>query len=106
MVAISVSHNLRILLLGNTGQVGWELHRSLLPLGAVTAIDYPQIDLANPDNTRQWVRDGQPNIIINAAAYTDVDKAESQPDLAYAVNATAPGILAEEAKKLGAALVH
>ena len=102
----SVSHNLRILLIGKNGQVGWELHRSLLTLGEITAIDYPEIDLARPDNVRQWVRDVQPNIIINAAAYTDVDKAESQPDLAYAINGTAPGILAEEAKKLGAALVH
>ena len=102
----SVSHNLRILLIGKNGQVGWELHRSLLTLGEITAIDYPEIDLANPDNTRQWVRDVRPNIIINAAAYTDVDKAESEPDLAYAINGTAPGILAEEAKRLGAALIH
>ena len=97
---------MNILLIGNNGQVGWELNRSLLTLGEITAIDYPEIDLANPDNTRQWVRDVQPNVIINAAAYTDVDKAETEPELAYAVNGTAPGILAEEAQKLGAALVH
>jgi len=97
---------MRILLIGKNGQVGWELHRSLLTLGEIIAVDYPDIDLADADKIRQWVRDVQPDVIVNAAAYTDVDKAESEPDLAYAVNGTAPGILAEEAKKLGATLVH
>jgi dTDP-4-dehydrorhamnose reductase len=96
----------KILLLGNTGQLGWELHRSLLTLGEITALDYPQIDMANPDNIIQTVRAAEPDIIINATAYTDVDKAETERDLAMAINGTGPGILAEEAKKRGAALIH
>jgi dTDP-4-dehydrorhamnose reductase len=96
----------KILLLGNTGQLGWELHRSLLTLGEITALDYPQIDMANPDNIIQAVRTAQPDIIINATAYTDVDKAETERDLAMAINGTGPGILAEEAKQRGAALIH
>ena len=105
-IVVRSQKNMNILLIGKNGQVGWELHRSLLTLGAVTAIDYPEFDLARPDNARQWMRDVQPDVIINAAAYTDVDKAENEPDLAFAINAIAPGVLAEEAKKLGAALVH
>jgi dTDP-4-dehydrorhamnose reductase len=96
----------KILLLGNTGQLGWELHRSLLTLGEVTALDYPQIDMSDPDSIRQTVRSAKPDIIVNATAYTDVDKAESEPDLAMAINGTGPGILAEEAKQRGAALIH
>ena len=96
----------KILLLGNTGQVGWELNRTLLTLGELTALDYPQIDMADPDNIRRVVRDSQPDIIVNATAYTNVDKAESEPDLAMAINGVGPGVLAEEAKRLGAALIH
>jgi dTDP-4-dehydrorhamnose reductase len=96
----------KILLLGNTGQLGWELHRSLLTLGEITALDYPQIDMADPDNIIQTVRAAEPDIIINATAYTDVDKAETERDLAMAINGTGPGILAEEAKQRGAALIH
>ena len=96
----------KILLLGNTGQVGWELNRTLLSLGELTALDYPQIDMADPDGIRLVVKDAQPDIIVNATAYTNVDKAESEPDLAMAINGIGPGILAEEAKRLGAALVH
>ena len=96
----------KILLLGNTGQVGWELNRTLLSLGELTALDYPQIDMADPDSIRLVVKDAQPDIIINATAYTNVDKAESEPDLAMAINGIGPGILAEEAKRLGAALIH
>jgi dTDP-4-dehydrorhamnose reductase len=96
----------KILLLGNTGQLGWELHRTLITLGEVTALDYPLIDMADPDNIRQTVRDTEPNTIVNATAYTNVDKAESEPDLAMDINGTGPGILAEEAKKRGAALIH
>jgi dTDP-4-dehydrorhamnose reductase len=96
----------KILLLGNTGQVGWELHRSLLTLGELVALDFPAIDMANPDSIRSVVREHQPNLIINATAYTDVDKAESEPDLAMAINGTGPGILAEEAKRLNSALIH
>ena len=97
---------MKILLLGNTGQVGWELHRCLLPLGDITALDYPTIDMSDPDIIRQVVHQTKPNLIINATAYTNVDQAESEPELALAINGTGPGILAQEAKQLGAALIH
>lgn len=97
---------MKILLIGNTGQVGWELQRTLASLGSVTAIDYPAINLTDMDNTRDWVRRTRPNVIVNAAAYTAVDKAETDLATAHAINATAPGVLAEEAKVLGAALIH
>ncbi|GAB4578733.1 MAG: dTDP-4-dehydrorhamnose reductase [Anaerolineales bacterium] len=97
---------MKILLIGNTGQVGWELQRTLAPLGSLTAIDYPDINLTDMDNTRAWVRRVQPNVIVNAAAYTAVDKAESDLATAHAINATAAGVLAEEAKTLGAAMIH
>lgn len=97
---------MKLLLIGNTGQVGWELQRTLASLGDVTAIDYPTINLTDMDNTRDWVRRTRPDVIINAAAYTAVDKAESDLATAHAINATAPGVLAEEAKALGAALIH
>ncbi len=97
---------MKILLLGNTGQVGWELHRTLHTLGELTAVDYPQINLGDPTNIRYVVQTAQPDIIINATAYTDVDNAESQPELALAVNGSGVGILAEETKKCGAALIH
>ena len=96
----------RILLIGKIGQVGWELRRTLAPMARVTCVDFPEIDLTNADSIRRWVRDSRPNIVINAAAYTAVDKAESEPDKAMKINGVAPGILAEEAKKLGAVLVH
>lgn len=97
---------MKILLLGNTGQLGWELNRSLLTLGDLVALDYPQIDMADPDNIRTIVRQHEPNLIVNATAYTNVDKAESKPDLAMAINGKGPGILAEEAKRFGGALIH
>jgi len=96
----------RILLLGKTGQVGWELERTLAPLGEVLALDLPEIDLADADGVRRLVRDTRPEIIVNAAAYTAVDRAETEPGLAMAVNGIAPGILAEEAKALRACLIH
>lgn len=95
-----------ILLIGKNGQVGWELCRTLATVGNVRAVDFPEIDLANAESIRKVVRDVAPKLIVNAAAYTAVDKAESEPDKAMAINGTAPGILAEEAKKLGAALIH
>lgn len=95
-----------ILLTGKTGQVGWELRRSLASLGQVIALDHNGMDLANPDAVVNMIRETRPNIIVNAAAYTAVDKAEAEPDLAMAVNGLAPGIMAEEAKKLNATLVH
>lgn len=100
------TNHMKILLLGNTGQVGWELNRTLLTLGELTALDYPQIDMADPDSIRTLVQEIQPQIIVNATAYTNVDKAESEPKLAMAINSTGPGILAQEAKKIGAALIH
>jgi dTDP-4-dehydrorhamnose reductase len=97
---------MRLLLLGKFGQLGWELHRALSPLGEVIALDYPEIDLSQPDQIRPLVRQAQPAVIVNATAYTAVDRAESEPELTRAINALAPGILAEEARRLGAALVH
>ncbi|MGE5224771.1 MAG: dTDP-4-dehydrorhamnose reductase [Omnitrophica WOR_2 bacterium] len=97
---------MEILLIGKVGQVGWELLRTLAPLGNVTAVDYPGINLADEASTRWLVKETQPQVIVNAAAYTNVDKAESEPELAYAINGTAPGILADEARASGAALIH
>ena len=96
----------RILVTGRTGQIGWELQGALAPLGTVIALDRRAMDLASPDSIRRAIRDAEPEIIVNAAAYTEVDKAESEPDLAMKVNGVAPGIMAEEAKRLGAILVH
>ena len=95
-----------ILLLGKDGQVGWQLQRSLAPLGVVTALGRSECDLADPDSVRRAVRNHAPALIVNAAAYTAVDKAESEPELAQAINAIAPGVLAEEARRSGALLVH
>jgi dTDP-4-dehydrorhamnose reductase len=96
----------RILLIGKIGQVGWELRRTLAPMAQLRCVDLPEIDLTRNDSIRQWVRDSRPDIVINAAAYTAVDKAESEPDKAMQINGVAPGVLAEEAKKVGALLVH
>lgn len=95
-----------ILLFGCDGQVGWQLQRSLSPLGTVTALDRTQCDLADPAAIRAAIATVNPRIIVNAAAYTAVDRAESEPELARAINATAPTVMAEEAKALGALLVH
>lgn len=97
---------MKILLLGNTGQLGWELNRTLLPLGELVALDFPQINMADPESIRSIVRAHKPALIINATAYTDVDKAESEVNLATAINAKGPGVLAKEANRLNAALVH
>jgi dTDP-4-dehydrorhamnose reductase len=96
----------RILLTGRNGQVGWELARTLTFLGEVVAFDRASLDLAVPDRIASAVRAVQPEVVINAAAYTSVDRAESEPDRAYAVNATAVGILADEAKRAGALFIH
>ena len=96
----------RILLIGKIGQVGWELRRTLAPLARVTCVDFPEIDLTSGDSICRWVLETGPNIILNAAAYTAVDKAESEPDKAMQINGVAPGILAEQARKAGALLVH
>jgi len=97
---------MKILLLGNTGQLGWELNRTLLTLGELTALDYPQVNMADVNSICSVVREQRPHIIVNATAYTDVEKAEQEPALAEAINAEGPGILAEEALRLGAALIH
>jgi dTDP-4-dehydrorhamnose reductase len=96
----------RILLTGKTGQVGWELQRALAPLGNLMALGRSDMNLTDPDSIRAAIRGAKPGIIVNAAGYTTVDKAESEPDLVMQVNAVAPGILAEEAKRAGALLVH
>lgn len=96
----------RLLVTGRTGQIGWELQGALAPLGTVIALDRSAMDVASPDSIRRAIRDAKPEIIVNAAAYTHVDRAESEPDLAMKVNGVAPGIMAEEAKRLGAILVH
>ena len=97
---------MRILLTGRNGQVGWELERKLAPLGEVIATDRATLDLADPDAIRRVVRETKPDVIVNAAAYTAVDKAESEQELAMRINGFAPGVLAEEAKRLGALLLH
>ena len=96
----------RILLTGANGQVGWELQRTLSCLGEVIALDSQALNLGDAAAIRRKVREIAPQMMVNSAAYTAVDKAESEADLARAVNATAPGILAEEAASLGALLVH
>ncbi len=97
---------MKILLLGKDGQVGWQLQRSLAPHGEVVACGRSECDLSDTDRIRSVVRAVRPSIIVNATAYTAVDKAESEPELAYRVNAEAPGLLAEEARALDALLVH
>jgi len=96
----------RILLTGRNGQVGFELQRALAPLGEVTAVGTTDCDLADTDAIRALVQRVQPQLIVNPAAYTAVDKAESEVDRARAINAIAPGVLGEEAAKLGAAVIH
>jgi len=101
----------KILLLGKNGQVGWELQRALAPLGEVVALDrhspgHLRADFAEPESLAAVVRAVAPHIIVNAAAHTAVDKAESEPALARAVNAAAPAVLAREAHALGAWLLH
>ncbi|MBK9308878.1 MAG: dTDP-4-dehydrorhamnose reductase [Nitrospira sp.] len=97
---------MRILLTGKHGQVGSELQRTLAPLGEVVAVDCAECDLADASALCELVRSVKPDLIVNSAAYTAVDKAESEPKLAYAVNAVAPAVLGEEAAKRGAWVVH
>ncbi|MBI5918761.1 MAG: dTDP-4-dehydrorhamnose reductase [Nitrosomonadales bacterium] len=96
----------KILVTGVKGQVGWELARTLAPLGQVIAVDMAELDISNADAIRRYVRELKPDLIVNPAAYTAVDKAESEPAMAMAVNGIAPGVFAEEAKRLGVWLVH
>lgn len=97
---------MKILLTGRSGQVGYELERSLQGLGEIVAVDRARMDLANLEQVREVIRSVRPKLIVNPAAYTAVDLAESEPELAMRVNAEAPAVMAEEAKKLGAALIH
>ncbi|GAC1491226.1 MAG: dTDP-4-dehydrorhamnose reductase [Chamaesiphon sp.] len=103
---------MKIILIGITGQVGWELQRTLMTLGQVIPVGRHvsnaalRVDLAQPDTIRRTLREVKPHLIVNAAAYTAVDKAESEPELAMAINGTAPGLMAEEAKRLGAGMIH
>lgn len=97
---------MKILLTGKNGQLGFELQRSLAPLGDIYAVDVEDCNLADPDALRALVRGVRPDLIVNPAAYTGVDRAESEPELARAINAVAPGILGEEAKKLDAWVIH
>ncbi len=102
---------MKILLLGKNGQVGWELQRSLSLLGDLVACDFDspgdmKADFSQPESLAPLVRRERPDVIVNAAAHTAVDKAESEPELAQALNATAPGVLAREAATLGAWLLH
>lgn len=101
---------MKILLFGKNGQVGWELQRSLAPLGELIALSSGSSDfcgdLANPSGVKQTIRKIKPDIIVNAAAYTSVDKAESEVEHAHILNAQAPSVLAQEARELNACLVH
>lgn len=95
-----------LLVTGSNGQVGFELRRSLAPLGNVIALDRAACDLSRPDELRRLVRQYRPDVIVNSGAYTAVDKAEADAQTAFAVNATAAGVLAEEARALDSLLVH
>ncbi len=97
---------MKVLLLGKGGQVGWELQRALAPLGTVVAHDLDTADFSKPDAVAALVRDLRPDVVVNAAAHTAVDKAESEPDLARLINATTPAAIAQELAKTGGCLVH
>lgn len=97
---------MRILLTGKNGQVGFELQRALAPLGEVVAVDQQECDLSNPEAIRKLVAEVAPQVIVNPAAYTAVDKAEAEPALAQAINGAAPGVFGEEAARLGALVIH
>lgn len=97
---------MKILLTGRTGQLGCELARTLAPLGELDVLGREELDLAEPEGIAAVVRAATPAVIVNAAAYTAVDRAESEQDAAFAINARAPGVLAAEAKRIGALLIH
>lgn len=97
---------MNILIIGKTGQVSWELQRIMGVLGTVQCAGRPELDLADRDSVRQVIREVAPDLLINAAAYTAVDQAESEPEMAMKINGESPGIMAEEMKHLGGLMVH
>ena len=97
---------MKILLIGCNGQLGWELQRACMTLGQVMALDYPQIDIRQSSALRELIRSTRPDVLLNPAAYTNVEKAESDREAAVEVNAKAPGVMAEEMKKLGGVFIH
>ena len=97
---------MKILIFGKNGQVGWELNRSLQPLGEIIVLDIEDVDFSQPESLRQVIQNVNPDVICNAVAYTAVDKAEEDEVLAMKINGIAPGVIAEEAKKLDALLIH
>ncbi len=97
---------MKILLTGKNGQVGYELERSLQALGEVVAVDRSQMDLSDLRQVREVIRAVRPHLVVNPAAYTAVDRAESEPALAMRINGEAPAVMAEEARKLGAGIIH
>jgi len=104
--AASRKENPRILIVGNAGQLGRELGKVFAGMGPIIGVDRESVDLADPAQTRELVRHAAPDVILNAAAYTAVDRAESERDLAYAINEGAPRVLAEEARRCNALFVH
>jgi dTDP-4-dehydrorhamnose reductase len=100
------SQGFRILITGEGGQVGEALRRKLAPLGEIVIPTIAELDLTDTEAVRRAVREVKPRWVVNAAAHTAVDKAESEPELAFAINATAPEVLAEEARKIGAVMIH
>jgi dTDP-4-dehydrorhamnose reductase len=105
-VIMSICNPTKIFLTGAYGQIGWELNRALLPYGTIYACDQDTLDLLDENATRRAVRDFSPDVIINAAAYTAVDKAETDRELCHGLNVRVPEILAEEAERLGAWMIH
>lgn len=97
---------MKILLLGKNGQLGWELQRSLSTIGTLVSVSSREVDFENPDLIRHCIKQNNPNVIVNAAAYTAVDKAESEPEKAFRINSEAVNVLASEAKKTNAWLIH
>jgi dTDP-4-dehydrorhamnose reductase len=95
-----------ILVTGRSGQLGWELRRALAPLGQLAAVDLDEMPLQDTEAIRRTIRGLRPRLVVNAAAYTAVDRAEDEPDLAMAVNGVAPAVIADEVRRLGGALVH
>src|SRR5574341_124586 len=97
---------MKIVLFARNGQLGWEFHRLLSTLGQLVALAREELDLSDAQALQSRLRELKPDLIVNAAAYTEVDKAEAEPDLALRVNALAPGVMAETARRLSAVLIH